>query len=438
MTTSYFQSTGLIFLHKKPFKQTTSGPSLTATLDSTQIVPASSTPIVSSNSNSGAAPESSPSVPVGGSSSIDVSVLSTSVSVDVTSPISQTASTTLLPVSSSVPVEIPTTIIIPSSPASLTATFSPVPTTNLCGPSGGGSSCDGSPFGACCGSEDTCGTDAAHCGIGCQPDYGFCTNVSNDGTCGNGVSCAGNQFGDCCSQFFFCGNSTEYCDAGCQPELGRCNASPSSTVVLLPSSTQVIPSATPSVDPCGVTYDIDEIPPNIGNGTLTSIPAPAVFQYNGVTYSFGFIGTSTGSKAYAETNPTTPATDRIAYYQIPLSILPPTSSCSNFGYFYHVESRLCVTANATSNAPNVPTFAGSELLLEPCGLCAGRPDINQLFCTNGLLGVGERDRPYPCMEFYGDVQPPLPFYETSYGPGPALEVATVELGPGNCIWLLFP
>ena len=362
---------------------------------------------------------------------------SSTVSVDI-STISQTASTTTLPDSSSVPTDIPTTITIPSSPVSTVITFFPTPTSNLCGPSGGGSSCDGSPFGACCGSDDTCGTDVAHCGTGCQPGFGLCTPISNDGTCGNGVSCEGSQFGDCCSQFFFCGSTTEFCDAGCQPEFGICDPIPSSTIIPFPSSTHIIPSATPSVDPCGVTYDSGAIPPNIGNGTLSSIPAPAVYTFNGATYSFGFLSTAPGSPAYAAINPTTPATDRIAYYEIPPSILPPITSCSSFGYFYHVESGLCVTAAATSDLSTGPKFSGSELLLQPCGLCAGRPDIDQLFCVNVLQGVAERDRPYQCMEFYGDVLDPVPFYETIYGPGPDLDIATVELGPGSCIWLLFP
>jgi len=292
-------------------------------------------------------------------------------------------------------------------------------------------SCDGSLFGAWCGSDDTCGTDVAHCGTGCQPGFGLCTPISNDGTCGNGVSCKGSPFGDCCSQFFFCGSRTEFCDAGCHREFGICNPLRSSTIIPFPSSTEVVPSATPSADPCGVTYDSGAIPPNIGNGTLSSIPAPAVYTYNGATYSFRFLSTAPGSPTYAAINPTTPATDCIVYYEISPSILPPTTCCSPFGYFYLIESGLCVTAAASSNSPTGPKFSGSGLLLQPCGLCAGRPDIDQLFCVNGLLGVAERDRPYQCMEFYGDVLPPVPFYETVYGPGPDLDVATVDSGTGN-------
>lgn len=188
--------------------------------------------------------------------------------------------------------------------------------------------------------------------------------------------------------------------------------------------------------PCGTSFETGEVPATIGNATLTSIPAPAVFEFQGVVYSFGFIGINVGDKAYAEKNPNPPAIDQIAYYQIPTEILEPTDVCSNFGYFYHVNSGLCVTANATSSAG--PRFADSELLLEPCGLCAGKPDINQLFCTSSAPAAENRDRPYQCMQFYGDLQDPFPFYGTNYGPGPALAVATLEFGPADCIWLLFP
>lgn len=44
------------------------------------------------------------------------------------------------------------------------------------------------------------------CGDGCQGGWGYCTNVSNDGTCGFGVTCLGSQFGDCCSQYMICGS----------------------------------------------------------------------------------------------------------------------------------------------------------------------------------------------------------------------------------------
>ncbi|KAK0115080.1 hypothetical protein ONS96_013550 [Cadophora gregata f. sp. sojae] len=172
-----------------------------------------------STSSSTAAAGSSSSVLVGVSNSAPVPVPSVSTSPDISSPTIQTPSTIQAPISSSIPVETPTTITTTSSTASLTTTSPPIPSTNTCGASAGGSSCDGSPFGTCCGSDDTCGSDAAHCGTGCQPGYGICSNITIDGSCGNGVFC---RIGDCCSRFSFCGSTADYCDVGCQPAWGTC------------------------------------------------------------------------------------------------------------------------------------------------------------------------------------------------------------------------
>ncbi|CZS88288.1 uncharacterized protein RAG0_00006 [Rhynchosporium agropyri] len=211
----------------------------------------------------------------------------------------------------------------------------------------------------------------------------------------------------------------------------------SSSVVIIPSSTENVPSPTPTEDSCAFIYFPGEYPTEIGNGTLANLPTPAVYTYNEITYSFGFLGKTFGDKAYAEKNHEPTPTDGFAYYQVPNSILPATDECSNFGYLYHVDSGLCVTANATSNGEG-PKFDGSELVLEPCGLCAGKPDIDQRFCVASTEGIANRDRPYQCLFFYGDFVNPLPYYGTVYGEGPDLAVATLNAGPGDCIWLLFP
>ncbi|KAI9050847.1 hypothetical protein LZ554_004966 [Drepanopeziza brunnea f. sp. 'monogermtubi'] len=121
----------------------------------------------------------------------------------------------------------------------------PMPSAGLCGAQGNGNSCQDSGYGSCCGSDDTCGHDAAHCGNGCQQEFGYCTPVSNDGTCGNGVTCTGSPFGTCCSQYGYCGNSTEFCGNGCQPELGTCDAAPTFSTVTLTNAP--VPSPTPII-----------------------------------------------------------------------------------------------------------------------------------------------------------------------------------------------
>ncbi|KAG4443440.1 hypothetical protein IFR05_001119 [Cadophora sp. M221] len=346
-------------------------------------IPSSSLIDVPSPSSSSLLPESTPS---------EISVPSSTIPVFVSTSIVEPT-----PISSSVQVDIPTSILISISQASMTASFSPSPTSNLCAGEVRDASCDGNPFGACCGSDDTCGHDAAHCCIGCQPGYGYCTTISNDGTCGNGISCVGSPFGDCCSKLFFCGNETAFCDTGCHPEFGRCNTSPTFSVLLLPSSTQVVPSPNPTsvcTQPSmtsgtaycqNTVFTPGTVPSTIGNTTLASDPDPAVYIIESTLVSFGFEGTCMGDKAMAATNPSVVATDDIAFYQADATTVPPTQGCQSFGYFYHVNSGMCVEAIPTSDS--FPRFQNSELTLQPCNTCSGNPPTEQLFCFDNVATV---------------------------------------------------
>jgi hypothetical protein len=96
---------------------------------------------------------------------------------------------------------------VSTSSVSTTMLPPPISTGGMCG-ARVDLTCEGSFFGNCRGSDNTCGTDAAHCGTGCQSDFGYCTFVSNDGTCGNNVTCEGSVFGSCkssgpCSLYFY-------------------------------------------------------------------------------------------------------------------------------------------------------------------------------------------------------------------------------------------
>ncbi|KAI2789285.1 hypothetical protein POX_e07315 [Penicillium oxalicum] len=54
------------------------------------------------------------------------------------------------------------------------------------------------------------------------------TLVSTNGVCGayNGTAtCAGSSFGNCCSQFGWCGSDTAHCGSGCQSNYGNCGVS---------------------------------------------------------------------------------------------------------------------------------------------------------------------------------------------------------------------
>lgn len=44
--------------------------------------------------------------------------------------------------------------------------------------------------------------------------------ASTDGSCGTTVTCAGTTWGSCCSQYGYCGNTDAHCGTGCQPDFG--------------------------------------------------------------------------------------------------------------------------------------------------------------------------------------------------------------------------
>ncbi|KAH6665600.1 hypothetical protein B0J14DRAFT_491721, partial [Halenospora varia] len=86
----------------------------------------------------------------------------------------------------------------------------------------------------CCSKDGICGGLVGHCGIGCRPSFGTCTNtttpptapgsISTTGSCGgsSGLACLGSSFGNCCSVAGFCGSTTGHCNAGCQSTFGNC------------------------------------------------------------------------------------------------------------------------------------------------------------------------------------------------------------------------
>ncbi|KAE9362984.1 carbohydrate-binding module family 18 protein [Stipitochalara longipes BDJ] len=303
-----------------------------------------------------------------------------------------------------------------------------ISTSGMCG-AGADFTCQGSGFGNCCGADNTCGHNADHCGTGCQPGFGYCTFVSNDGTCGNNVTCEGSVFGSCCSKFFNCGDGSDFCGKGCHSDLGLCTQ-PSPTIRVAVSSTSVSTMATPS------SSEACTFSPGLGDTTLASTPGPAVFNYSNTTYSFGFLSNAPGSLAYAELNATVDATDSFAFYQVSTSMEPPTIGCATFGYIYHIPSGLCVTANKTQGA--YPDFQGSDMKLEPCYSCSVTegPPQEQLFCTDAY--TLDIYLPYQCMLFFEDTTFPNSFYGPTYGPGPVPTASTVLLDGGECIFLLFP
>ena len=136
------------------------------------------------------------------------------------------------------------------------------------------------PNGTCCSKYGWCGTSDAHCGAGCQSEFGQCsgststtktsttktstsktstsktsttktktsttktsttkssipTNTSTTGKCGKDVGMC--RTGECCSKYGYCGKSEAYCGAGCQSEFGICNATSTTTTKTKTSTTK--------------------------------------------------------------------------------------------------------------------------------------------------------------------------------------------------------
>jgi len=135
----------------------------------------------------------------------------------------------------------------------------------------------------CCSKYGYCGSSDAHCGTGCQSEFGVCFNSSNTSNtstkrntttkkstttkkttttkrststvkdrCGAsyGGACANANL--CCSKYGYCGSSEAHCGSGCQSEFGICyNNTPTTTTTKKTSTTR----ATSTVkDRCGASY----------------------------------------------------------------------------------------------------------------------------------------------------------------------------------------
>ncbi|KAJ4268897.1 hypothetical protein NW762_002968 [Fusarium torreyae] len=93
-----------------------------------------------------------------------------------------------------------------------------------------GYTCQGSRFGSCCSWYGYCGSSESYCGTGCDADFGSCTPPESEiqdttnGLCGSEVKATCSNYGSktCCSSYGYCGNSTAHCGSGCQGDFGEC------------------------------------------------------------------------------------------------------------------------------------------------------------------------------------------------------------------------
>jgi len=86
------------------------------------------------------------------------------------------------------------------------------------------------PDGQCCSKYGWCGYSLDHCTKGCQSEFGRCNEynynskypLTTDYRCGKkyGTRC---PYGECCSRYGWCGVTKAHCGKGCQSEFGVCN-----------------------------------------------------------------------------------------------------------------------------------------------------------------------------------------------------------------------
>jgi len=162
-----------------------------------------------------------------------------------------------------------------------------------------------------------------------------------------------------------------------------------STAVPMISSSSSLMAAVPSssAGPTTTSFEPGQTPTAIG----VSVPygvAEVAYEY-GAYFGYGKTGAMVGSLAFSSS--TINFFDEFAFYAVPKTILPASDSCSSgFGYFYHVDSGLCVTGTNTSTT--YPAYEAGNYELEPCNIASSQPPQDQLFCWNAY-----------CMYFQGDL-----------------------------------
>lgn len=215
--------------------------------------------------------------------------------------------------------------------------------------------------------------------------------------------------------------------------------SSSSTEVTHSTSATLASMLTPtpaSSSSCAIFTDTSDggLPITLGLSTLASPPNwPFSYIVNDTTFVLTF-GTqrSAGSLAYAEMDPSVAPGDSILYYQLNPTSTTQTSVCETWGYLYHQQSGLCLTAMPNITPGFLGKYEGGHVALEPCMICNhghGLPEADQLFCAvqeNGALGKRF------CMKFMEDIVEGLE-YGVLYQEG--VVPAVLEEGGGDCIYV---
>jgi len=93
----------------------------------------------------------------------------------------------------------------------------------------------------CCSEFGYCGVTEAHCGVGCQSEFGVCkeTNIKPSkitGRCGPEYGTCANS-SQCCSKYGYCGTSKDHCGVGCQEKYGYCSPSAKTTTTTTTTAT---------------------------------------------------------------------------------------------------------------------------------------------------------------------------------------------------------
>jgi len=254
-----------------------------------------------------------------------------------------------------------TTTKTTSSNSEPTVVSGDISTDGKCGPKNNNTIC---PNNGCCSKYGYCGTSDAHCGNGCEVNYGRCNGSSpivstttttttttttkpntqptaSDQKCGPKNKNAKCPTGECCSKYGYCGLTNAYCGTGCQSEFGRCNDSHVTT-----TTTTTTPKTQPTNE--GKISTDGKCGANNGNTICPNNQCCSKYGYCGDTDAYCGSGCQTNfgrcsaSQVTSKTTTTTPKTQPTNEGKISTdgkcgpnngnTICPNNECCSKYGY----------------------------------------------------------------------------------------------------------
>ena len=154
--------------------------------------------------------------------------------------------------------------------------------------------------GLCCSYKGYCGKTNAHCGTGCKTEFGRCgipkenlPKVGNNEKCGKNVATC--EEGLCCSSKGYCGKTNAHCGTGCQSEFGKCGITTTTTTTTTKASTTTKTTTTKAstTTTTKTTTTVTSTKPLSTSTNGKCGPDYGVCPNNNCCSKYGYCGTST-------------------------------------------------------------------------------------------------------------------------------------------------